>query len=152
MKVTKMKINLVLFLKIAIAIASIIAADRIVKTFAQGCNFLFCIKRSINYGAAFGLFPAMTALFIVVAIIMILLMIFFLYNTKSTLLQVALTLIIGGTTANLIDRIVYGYVIDVISLNFIFFPSFNIADIANITGALLLFIFLLKPRKKLQAR
>lgn len=130
-------------------IATIIAADRLTKIFAQGCNPVFCIKRSINYGAAFGLFQGATTLFIIVAIALIPLLIYFLCKTKSNLLRAALTLILAGTVSNLIDRLVHGYVIDIISLSLFAFPSFNIADTANTIGAVLLIVYLFSgsPRK-----
>jgi len=134
-----MKINLIFLL-----VTAIIAADRLTKIFAQGCNPIFCIKRSVNYGAAFGLLQGATTLFIIVAVILIPLLIYFLCKTKSNLLRAALALIIAGTISNLIDRLIYGYVIDIISLNLFAFPSFNMADAANTIGAALLIIYLCK--------
>lgn len=54
-------------------------------------------------------------------------------------LAVALALIIGGAIGNLIDRILYGHVIDFIQLYYEgwYWPAFNIADSAITVGAVL---------------
>ena len=56
------------------------------------------------------------------------------------LLPIALALIIGGAVGNVIDRVVYGYVIDFIHVHWgsAYFPAFNIADSAITIGAGLL--------------
>jgi len=53
---------------------------------------------------------------------------------------VALSLIIGGAIGNLVDRVTLGYVIDFIQiwLGTYPWPSFNVADMAISTGAVLL--------------
>ena len=52
----------------------------------------------------------------------------------------ALSLILGGAVGNLIDRAIYGHVIDFIQVhwNEAYFPSFNIADAAITVGTILL--------------
>lgn len=52
-------------------------------------------------------------------------------------LPVALALILGGAVGNLIDRLVYGHVIDFISVHWqnAYFPAFNLADTAISIGA-----------------
>lgn len=64
---------------------------------------------------------------------------------------VALALILGGAIGNLIDRALYGYVIDFLDVYFDnhHFPAFNIADSAITVGAILLIIDTLKnPHEK----
>ena len=84
-----------------------------------------------NYGAAFGLFQGYRWLFVIVAVIVVLLI--FKYRKLNNL---ALGLLLGGTIGNLIDRLVYGYVIDFIDLGF--WPSFNLADSFSTIGVFLL--------------
>jgi signal peptidase II len=58
----------------------------------------------------------------------------------ETLLAVALSLILGGAVGNLIDRLVYGYVIDFLDVYYEtwHWPAFNIADSAITLGVMLM--------------
>lgn len=84
-----------------------------------------------NYGAAFGLFQGYKWLFVIVAVIVV----FLIYKYRN-LNNLALGLLLGGTIGNLVDRLVYGYVIDFINLGF--WPSFNLADSFSTIGVFLL--------------
>lgn len=70
-------------------------------------------------------------------------------GAAQTLLLIALSLILGGAIGNLIDRAIYGYVIDFLLVYYQghHFPVFNIADSAITVGAgfLLLDAFKTKP-------
>ncbi|MEZ5581903.1 MAG: signal peptidase II [Candidatus Competibacteraceae bacterium] len=57
-------------------------------------------------------------------------------------LAVALALVLGGAMGNLIDRLLYGHVIDFIQVYYDrwYWPAFNIADSAITIGAFLLII------------
>jgi signal peptidase II len=63
-------------------------------------------------------------------------------HAAQTLFAFALSLILGGALGNLIDRIVYGYVVDFLSFHWDthFFPAFNLADSAITCGAALLIL------------
>ena len=54
----------------------------------------------------------------------------------------ALALILGGALGNVIDRIVYGHVVDFIQVHWksSYFPAFNVADSAITVGAALLIV------------
>ena len=58
----------------------------------------------------------------------------------ETLLAVALSLVFGGAIGNLIDRLVYGYVIDFLDVYYQtwHWPAFNIADSAITIGVILM--------------
>lgn len=60
----------------------------------------------------------------------------------ETLLAVALSLILGGAIGNLIDRVLYGYVIDFVDVYFQtwHFATFNIADSAISIGVALMLL------------
>jgi len=131
--------------------ALVFILDRILKMLtAECCLWFFCIKQSFNKGAAFGILPGMTWLFVAAGIVVFALVAFFylkIKNKKQKNLKFSLALIAAGTLGNLIDRLFYGYVIDMLS--FTFMPrwhGFNVADAANIIGALLLLIYLLKKK------
>jgi signal peptidase II len=51
-----------------------------------------------------------------------------------------LGLIVGGALGNLIDRIIYGSVVDFISVGW--FPVFNLADSAIVCGGILLVLWM----------
>ncbi len=110
-----------------------------------------------NTGAAFSLFEDMRFLFILVAIVLFLALYKYIEKNKisSKLEIVSLGLIMGGLVGNLVDRLLYGYVIDFLSFN-IFgynFPVFNIADIGIVSGVIILIVFsfreeFIKTKKK----
>lgn len=52
----------------------------------------------------------------------------------------ALALILGGAVGNAVDRIMLGYVVDMIETEFISFPVFNVADSCITVGAILFVI------------
>ena len=96
-----------------------------------------------NTGIAFGLFKSNNLFMIFVVLFLILILIYF-YNRekkKNTLLKIAFIFLISGALGNLIDRIVYGSIIDYI--NFAFWPAFNLADSLIVMGSILLGIYLI---------
>ncbi|TAL50467.1 MAG: lipoprotein signal peptidase [Methylovulum sp.] len=58
----------------------------------------------------------------------------------ETVLAAALSLILGGAVGNLIDRLIYGYVIDFLDVYYgtWHWPAFNIADAAITLGVILM--------------
>lgn len=64
----------------------------------------------------------------------------------------ALSLVLGGAIGNLIDRLLYGHVIDFISVHYQHnsFPTFNVADSAICVGAALLIfdMFIVQGKEK----
>lgn len=63
-------------------------------------------------------------------------------DDNNRILLAALSLILGGAVGNLIDRSIYGHVIDFIQVYYdiYYFPAFNIADSAISLGAGLLIL------------
>ena len=103
-------------------------------------NF-FRITYVKNVGAAFSLLEGKTIFLILFTLLVLFLGVFFLRKkTDYKKLDILIySLIIGGIIGNLIDRIIYGYVIDFISFNFYnyYFPIFNLADSFIVVGCTL---------------
>ncbi len=61
-------------------------------------------------------------------------------NSYQTIFSLALSLILSGAIGNVIDRILYGAVVDFIDLHYMawHWPAFNIADSAITIGVILL--------------
>lgn len=57
-------------------------------------------------------------------------------------LPMALALVLGGALGNLFDRVLFGHVIDFISVhwNHAYFPAFNLADSAISVGAVMMIV------------
>lgn len=68
-------------------------------------------------------------------------------------LPIALALILGGAIGNLIDRAVYGHVVDFISVHWggKYFPAFNIADSAITLGAIMMVLDVIREMKEERA-
>jgi signal peptidase II len=71
-------------------------------------------------------------------------------GSRITLATVALALILGGATGNVHDRIAYGSVVDFIEVHIFSYhwPDFNVADSAIVTGACLLLLDSLLPKRQ----
>jgi signal peptidase II len=103
---------------------------------------LFRLTYVHNTGAVFGLFPDQSFPLAIVALISIVVLLFFalfIYRRfpflDSRLGKLALGLVLGGTAGNLIDRLRFGYVTDFIDIGI--WPAFNIADSAIVVGVIL---------------
>jgi signal peptidase II len=99
----------------------------------------FSIHHVQNSGIAFGLFASRTALVIGVTGVAVGLMLWFFARSgkRHPVLPVALGLVLGGSIANLVDRVRLGYVTDF--LDFVAWPAFNLADTFIVVGVALLF-------------
>ncbi|MGI6509449.1 MAG: signal peptidase II [Erysipelotrichaceae bacterium] len=103
----------------------------------------FYITYAENTGAAFSILRGQRWFFVTMALIVSVLIIYYIIKHKpKTLEKISLQLILAGAIGNVIDRVVYGYVIDFLDF-YIFgydFPVFNIADSCITIGAILLII------------
>lgn len=93
-----------------------------------------------NTGVAFGMLQGMNTVFIVLATIVSLGILYFFQSIpkKDWLIRLALILELGGALGNLIDRITVGHVIDFISVGT--FPVFNVADSCITVGVIVLLL------------
>lgn len=107
---------------------------------------VFSFTYARNYGAAFSFLGDASGwqrwLFTGIAIVVTTVMAVWLTRLKrhEWRLSLALVLIIGGAIGNLIDRLMYGYVVDFLHVFYQdwHFPVFNIADCAITLGAFFL--------------
>ena len=94
-----------------------------------------------NKGAAFGMFKHIgSSFFIAASVIAIIFVIYLLIKGKED--HLGLSLILGGAIGNLIDRILYGSVVDFIDLSIgkYHWPAFNIADSALSVGVTIILL------------
>ena len=111
----------------------------------------FRITYTCNDGDAFSILKGKRVFFIIMTIVVVFLIVYYLLKNKVYWVEkYSLLLIISGAVGNLIDRIMYGYVIDF--LDFIIFgydfPVFNIADSFITIGAIGLIISILFLNKE----
>lgn len=100
-----------------------------------------------NSGAAFGMLQNQKVLFIVIALVMLAasgyLLIRMPRNKHYLPLEILVVLIAAGAVGNMIDRILYNYVVDFFYFKLIDFPIFNVADIYVSVSCVLLAILLI---------
>ncbi len=109
----------------------------------------FVLTHITNSGAAFGLFPQLGLVFTFVAVGVSIVIVAYQRSIPAGqwLVRLSLGLQLGGAIGNLIDRLRFGYVIDMLYLRF--WPVFNIADSAIVCGVALLMWHLMwnSPKK-----
>lgn len=106
-----------------------------------------------NFGGAFSSFSGARWLFLTIALLMIVFILFMIRDEiKLNVYKVIMySFLIGGIVGNFIDRAFYGYVIDFIRFDFgnYIFPIFNLSDIAIVFGSILILFDSLKRREKI---
>ena len=81
--------------------------------------------------------------FYIITIIVIAFLLYYLYTEgrKDKILGIILSIVLAGTIGNFIDRLIFQYVVDMIRLEFINFPIFNVADMLLTVGVAALLIY-----------
>jgi len=102
----------------------------------------FNVVRVHNAGAAFSFLSDASGwqrwLFVGIGAVAMVLIVWMLRsNPTQRLFSAALALILGGAMGNVLDRLLYGYVVDFIDVHWAswHFPAFNVADSAITLGA-----------------
>jgi len=109
-----------------------------------GISSFIRVTRSYNTGAAFGIFPAGSDLFLIVALVTagVFIYMFPRMPEDARLSKVGISLIIGGALSNAIDRLRFEHVVDYVHVQLT--PTFanisNFADHAITLGVILLLI------------
>lgn len=145
------------YIKYGVIFVVLLVLDQITKylaklKFADGDSFVIIPKAlkfiyHENDGAAWGMFSGRASLLTMITVVAICIMAYVFFRLPRTkkynFLRYILVFIAAGAAGNnLIDRILFGHVIDFIYFELIDFPVFNVADI-YITCATFIFAVLL---------
>ena len=114
----------------------------------------FNLVRVHNSGAAFSMLAEaggwQRVFFIVVAVVASVWVVWLLHKfPQQKWFCLALAMILGGAVGNLIDRVLFGAVVDFVQVHYAgyYFPAFNVADSAITCGAGLLIWDGLRPQR-----
>lgn len=141
------------YIAVAIGVA-LTAIDQVIKFFVNAnlkevgsvsvIDNLLSFTYVENNGVAFGSFAGNRWIFVVLTTALIAAILIYMFKKKpqSKLFYASVALIVGGGIGNFIDRVLYGYVIDYISLSF-FPPVCNFADYCITVGTVLFMIYVL---------
>ncbi|MBQ3466578.1 MAG: signal peptidase II [Firmicutes bacterium] len=142
----------------AVIIAAVIVLDRIVKALVKSgfepgdtvavLGDFFHITYVQNRGVAFSmLYGHQTVIIILTAAFLAAVLVFLIgFNKKfPAVFNTGLALVCGGGLSNIVDRTLYGYVVDM--LDFGSFPVFNVADICICVGCGLMLLYALRSMK-----
>ena len=144
------------FLFLSLFAVGIVAADQITKLLVlakiplfghvDAIPGLFHLTYVQNTGAAFSSFEGMRWLFVVLFAVLTVL-VFVEYFKKpmpfTTFERWCIAAIYGGGLGNIIDRVRLGYVVDMIEVDFIRFPVFNVADCFITCGCIAMIVHMI---------
>ena len=149
---------------LVVIIAVLVAADQLVKHWAVtslepvgsmdfiriGDTKLVDLTYLENRGAIFGsmagqrwFLVGFTTLVIILASVGMIMAL-----KRSKFLSFSIMLFVAGGIGNIIDRIRYGYVVDMFEFKFVHFAIFNVADICVTFAFIFIIIYMLKKKKK----
>lgn len=136
-----MIILIVIFDQITKYFATEFLSDGTVKPFIKG---VVQFRYALNEGMAFSLFSGARWIFVVITGIACVFGLWYLFSNrcKSLWFYWSIGVVVAGGIGNLIDRILYGAVVDFIEPTFVNFAIFNIADCAVTLGAISLILYL----------
>ena len=143
------------FLYMALFAAGIVAVDQITKFLTVAHIGLYQHVEMLpgvlgltyvqNTGAAFSSFEGMQWLFAVIFLIFTGLILWEYFKKPQPFTRLerwCIAAIYGGGLSNMIDRLRYGYVVDMIKTEFMEFPVFNVADCFITCGCIMLLVHL----------
>lgn len=143
------------YLWMALAAAGIVAADQFTKylvvqhiplhTQLPAIDGLFHLTYVQNNGAAFSILQGQQWLFLILFVVLTLAVIWEFWHKNmpfSAFDRWCIVLVWGGGLGNMIDRLRLGYVVDMIEVDFMKFPVFNVADCFITCGCIALLISL----------
>ena len=107
---------------------------------------LISLTHTRNTGAAFSSFEGMQWLFIILFAVFTLAVVWEMWKKSMPFTKLERWLIVciyGGGLGNMIDRVRFGYVVDMIKTDFMDFPIFNVADCFITCSCILLVLHLI---------
>lgn len=106
---------------------------------------VFHLTREHNTGMAFSMLEGGRWFFLIVTVLALVLMVLAVKKkwVSHPVSLWSLAAVAGGAVGNLIDRVVNGYVVDMIEVEFMRFAVFNVADCFVVCGGILLVISVL---------
>lgn len=150
-----MKRKTIFYLVLAAFAAAIVALDQWTKWLVRRDLPLYASKDSIlgifhithveNTGGAWSMFSGQLWLFIGVMALFVALIVVLIWKQwlKKPFEWWCLAAILGGGIGNLIDRLANGRVTDMICLDFVNFPVFNVADCFITVGCFALIVYVI---------
>ncbi len=133
----------------------VLAADRLTKELVEQVLAPHGVRTAIpgllswaytqNRGAAFSLLSGRSVFLILLTAVLVAgIVLYQLRKWENPLLErIGLWLVAAGGLGNLWDRLVYGYVVDFIRLDFVHFAVFNLADVFVSIGAAMVLVSVL---------
>lgn len=96
-----------------------------------------------NTGAAFSMLSGARWFFVVLTVIFVIAAMYVLLkkNPFHPMGTWSMVLVIGGAIGNLIDRALFGYVVDMFEVLFMDFAIFNVADIFVVVGGIVFCVY-----------
>ena len=143
------------FLYMALFAAGAVAADQLFKAWVLATiplhgqilviDGLFHLTYAQNTGAAFSAFQGQQWLFVLVFVVLTAIIVWEFPKKKlpfTTFERFCIVAIYAGGIGNMIDRLRFGFVVDMIEVEFMNFAVFNVADSFITCGAILLLVHL----------
>lgn len=102
-----------------------------------------------NTGAAWSILEGQMWFFYIITFAVVIAVIYIMqkYAKDNWLFSLGLSLILAGALGNFIDRLRLGYVVDMIRLDFMNFPIFNVADMSLSIGVAIIILYVLLDEK-----
>ena len=149
------------YLWMVLAAAGIVAADQLSKfwivaniplyTEIPALKGVFCLTYVQNTGAAFSSFQGMQWLFALIFVLFTVGVVWCFWKNSmpfSKFEKWCIAVIWAGGLGNMIDRLRFGYVVDMVKLEFMEFAVFNVADCFITCGCIALIVSLVFFNKR----
>lgn len=99
-----------------------------------------------NKGAAFGMLQDKQIVFLVIGFITIAFLINLFLKTNDNITKTSISMVIGGAIGNIIDRLLYGYVVDMFDFSGVWSYIFNFADVCVVLGVGILALAIIRQK------